>query len=215
MTLRLGVLCSGEGTNLSAIADACEDGSLDARIALVLSNREGAGCLARARNRQLEARVLDHRAYADRAEYDAALAAALVDARVDLVVLAGFMRLVGRPLLDAFPDRVVNLHPSLLPAFPGVDAIGQALDHGVAWTGCTVHLVDLGTDTGPIIVQAAVPIEAGDTRASLAERVHAAEHEALVEALRWFARGAARVVRDGARARVEVDGGRRARGGDR
>ena len=216
MTLALGVLCSGEGTNLSAVLDACDDGSLDARVALVLCNRAGAGCLDRARRRGVPSLVLDHRAYAERALYDEALARALRDAGVSFVVLAGFMRIVGAPLLSAFPDRVLNLHPSLLPAFPGVDALGQALAHGVAWTGCTVHLVDAGTDTGPIVAQSIVAIEAGDTRASLGERVRVAEHATLVESLRWFSRGAARVVRDGGRARVELDGATRAlRGGGR
>ena len=216
MTLELGVLCSGEGTNFSAVLDACEQGSLDARVALVLCNRAEAGCLERARRRGVKALALDHRAYADRERYDEALAGALRDAGVSFVVLAGFMRIVGAPLLQAFPDRVLNLHPSLLPAFPGVDALGQALAHGVAWTGCTVHLVDAGTDTGPIVAQAVVPILEGDTRESLAERVRGAEHETLVEALRWFSRGAVRVVRGAGRARVEVSAATRARrGGER
>jgi phosphoribosylglycinamide formyltransferase-1 len=205
MTLRLGVLCSGEGTNLSAVLDACRDGSLDATVALVLCNRPGAPCLGRAERAGVPSRVLDHKRFADRGAYDRALAAALGEAAVDLVVLAGFMRIVGPGLLDAFPDRVLNVHPSLLPAFPGVDAIGQALAHGARITGCTVHLVDAGTDTGPIVAQSALAIAPGDTQATLAARLHPIEHRTLVAAIGWFARGVARVVRDGQRPRVVVD----------
>jgi phosphoribosylglycinamide formyltransferase-1 len=207
MTLRLGVLCSGEGTNLSAVLDACRDGSLDATVAVVLCNRPGAPCLGRADRAGVPSRVLDHKSFADRAAYDRALADALGEAAVDLVVLAGFMRIVGPGLLDAFPDRVLNVHPSLLPAFPGVDAIGQALAHGARITGCTVHLVDVGTDTGPIVAQSALAIAPGDTQATLAARLHPIEHRTLVTAIGWFARGIARVVREGGqRARVVVDG---------
>ena len=206
MTLQVGVLCSGEGTNLQAILDACADGSLDARVVVVLSNRPGASCLTRAARAGVPSRVLAPSAYPDRARYDAALADALRDAGATFVVLAGFMRLLGPAFLDAFPDAVLNIHPSLLPAFPGVDALGQALAHGVRLTGCTVHLVDAGTDTGPIVAQAAVAIAPGDTRETLGARVRPLEHQTLVEALRCFARGAVTVVRGDGRARVEIDG---------
>lgn len=213
-TLTLGVLCSGEGTNLSAILDACAEGpdgappALDAKVAIVVCNREGAGCLARAERAGVPSRVLPHRGYPTREDYDAALVATLREAGASMVVLAGFMRLVTPVFLDAFPDRVLNLHPALLPSFPGTDGIAQALAYGSAVTGCTVHLVDAGVDTGPIVAQAVVPVLDDDTEATLHARVRAWEHRTLVEALRWFAEDRVRVIHgepgQGGRVRVRV-----------
>jgi phosphoribosylglycinamide formyltransferase 1 len=189
MTLDLGVLISGRGSNLQAILSAIADGSLDARVRLVLSNRPGAQGLARAEAAGIPTRVLNHKDYADRTRFDEALVSALREAGASWVVLAGFMRIVTSTLLDAFPGRVLNIHPSLLPAFPGVSAQAQALAHGARITGCTVHLVDTGTDTGPILAQAAVPIRDDDTEESLSARLLVREHELLVHTLRVIALG--------------------------
>jgi phosphoribosylglycinamide formyltransferase-1 len=188
-TLELGVLISGRGSNLQAILDAIEGGRLDARVRVVISNKPGAAGLARAEQAGVPTAVIPHKEHPDRASFDAALVKALRAAGVEWVVLAGFMRLVTPVLLDAFPDRVVNIHPALLPAFPGVDAQQQALDYGVRITGCTVHLVDAGTDTGPILAQAAAPVLDGEDREALAERLIALEHALLVQALAWIAEG--------------------------
>jgi len=189
MTLDLGVLISGRGSNLQAILDAIADGRLDARVRTVISNRASAPGLARATQAGVPTRVLSHKDYPDRQSFDAALVAALREAGVAWVVLAGFMRIVTNVLLDAFPSHVINIHPSLLPAFPGVSAQAQALAHGVKISGCTVHLVDPGTDTGPILAQAAVPVLEGDTEESLSERILEREHTLLVHVLAAIAAG--------------------------
>jgi phosphoribosylglycinamide formyltransferase-1 len=189
MTIDLGVLISGRGSNLAAILDAIAAGSLDARVRLVISNKAGAGGLEIARAAHVPTVVIPHGDHPDRASFDAAVVAMLLAAKATCVVLAGFMRIVTPVLLDAFPYRVVNIHPSLLPAFPGVDAQAQALAYGARITGCTVHLVDAGTDTGPVLAQAAVPILEGDTRDALAARILVREHELLVRALGWLAAG--------------------------
>ncbi|WP_437287670.1 phosphoribosylglycinamide formyltransferase [Sorangium sp. So ce406] len=207
--LDLGVLISGRGSNLQAILDAIAAGRLDARVRLVLSNRPGVEGLARAERAGIPTRVLPHKDFADRDSFDAAAVAALREAGATWVVLAGFMRLLTTTFLDAFPHRVVNIHPSLLPSFPGVDAQQQALDHGVRITGCTVHLVDAGTDTGPILAQAAVPILVGDDHDTLAARILVQEHALLVRALSWIAEGRLEVsppAAPGARARATFAG---------
>jgi phosphoribosylglycinamide formyltransferase-1 len=183
----LGVLASGGGTNLQAILDAIARGSLDARLAVVISNVPGAGALARAQAAGIETLVIDHTGFGDRRAFDAAVVEALRSRAVGIVVLAGFMRVVTDVLLGAFPSRVVNIHPALLPSFPGVHAQGQALRHGVRVAGCTVHFVDAGTDTGPIIAQAAVPVLEDDDEASLTARILAKEHELLPQVLQWIA----------------------------
>lgn len=183
MTLDLGVLISGRGSNLQAILDAIAEGRLDARVRVVISNRASALGLERAKQAGVPTRVLSHKDYADRQAFDAALVEALREAGASWVVLAGFMRIITSVLLDAFPNRVINIHPSLLPAFPGVSAQAQALAHGVKISGCTVHLVDPGTDTGPILAQAAVPVVETDTEESLSERILAREHDLLVHVL--------------------------------
>lgn len=188
-TLELGVLVSGDGSNLQAIIDAIGAGKLDARVRLVVSNREDAFAVERARRSGVPVRVISHRPFASRAEFDAVVKEALLRAGVEWVILAGFMRVLTPELLCAFPGRVLNIHPSLLPAFPGVRAIAQALTHGVKVTGCTVHFVDDGVDTGPILAQRAVPVLASDDEPTLAERVHRAEHELYVEVLSDIAAG--------------------------
>ncbi|XXX76499.1 phosphoribosylglycinamide formyltransferase [Sorangium sp. So ce134] len=207
--LDLGVLISGRGSNLQAILDAIAAGRLDARVRLVLSNRPGAQGLARAERAGVPTRVIPHQGFADRDSFDAAVVAALREAGATWVVLAGFMRLLTPTFLDAFPHRVVNIHPSLLPSFPGVDAQQQALAHGVRITGCTVHLVDAGTDTGPILAQAAVPVLDGDDRDTLAARILVQEHALLIRALSWIAEGRLRIAQPaapGGRARATIAG---------
>jgi phosphoribosylglycinamide formyltransferase-1 len=209
--MNLGVLISGRGSNLAAVLAAISSGILPARVALVISNKADAAGLERAAAAGVPTRVIPHGAHPDRGSFDAALVAALREASVDYVVLAGFMRLLTPVFLDAFPDRVVNIHPALLPAFPGVDAQAQAIAYGARVTGCTVHFVDAGTDTGPVIAQAAVPILEGDDRDALAARILPHEHALLVRALAWIAAGKVEVIRPaspGARATVRVRGER-------
>jgi phosphoribosylglycinamide formyltransferase-1 len=179
----IGVLISGRGSNLQSIIDAIAARRLDAAIAVVVSNRAAAPGLQRARDAGIDAVHLNPRDYPDRDAYDRALADLLRTRGVSLVCLAGFMRLVGRPLLDAFPDRILNIHPSLLPAFPGLDAQRQALEHGVRVTGVTVHLVDADLDAGPIVLQAAVPVLDDDTVETLAARILVEEHRLYPEAI--------------------------------
>jgi phosphoribosylglycinamide formyltransferase-1 len=190
---RLGVLISGRGSNLQALIAAIDRGQLDARIVVVISNRADAGGLDLARGAGIEALVISHRDFATRDDFDARLAQELRDRQVDLICLAGFMRLVGARLLDAFPNAVLNIHPSLLPAFPGVDAQQQALRHGVKVTGATVHLVTGELDAGPIIVQASVPVLETDTVATLSARVLAEEHRLYPEAVRLVLDGRWRI----------------------
>jgi len=208
MTIALGVLISGRGSNLGALLDAIGDGRLDASVRLVVSNKAGAGGLARAEAAGVATCVLPHGAYPSREAFDAAVVDALRAAGVELVVLAGFMRLVTPVLLDAFPHRVLNIHPALLPAFPGVDAQRQALDYGVRVTGCTVHFVDAGTDTGPILLQETEPVHEDDTPASLSARLLVKEHALLVRAVGLVASGRVRVEvsPQGGRARVSIAG---------
>jgi phosphoribosylglycinamide formyltransferase 1 len=189
----LGVLISGRGSNLGALIDAIEEGRLPARIAVVISNRPGAAGLERARAAGIEALVLDHRGFATRDAFDAALAGALSSRGVTLVCLAGFMRLIGPPMLEAFPQAILNIHPSLLPAFPGVDAQRQAIEHGVRISGATVHLVTGELDGGPIVLQAAVPVLHDDTPETLAARILVEEHRLYPEAAALMLRGGWRV----------------------
>lgn len=174
----LGILGSGSGSNMQAILDAIDAGTLDARIALVLSDNPDAYILERARKRGIETALIDCRGFKTKFPDEAQRETAekLKAAGVDLVCLAGFLRLVKRPLLDAFPNRILNIHPALLPAFPGLEAWKQALDAGVSETGCTVHFVDEGMDTGPVILQEAVPVLPGDTAESLHARIQVVEH---------------------------------------
>ena len=188
---RLGILGSGKGSNAAAIADACAAGTIPARVALVLSDVENAGILAQARERGLPARFIapgQFRTKLDEAA-EAAFLAALREAKVDLVVLAGFMRILKGELLRAFAQKVVNIHPGLLPAFPGLEAWKQALDYGAKMTGVTVHFVDQGIDTGPIIAQEAVPVLPGDTPESLHARIQETERKIYPTVIGALARG--------------------------
>lgn len=190
---RVGVLVSGRGSNLQALIDAIDQGRLQATIAVVISNVEDAGGLDRARAAGIEALCISHRGFAAREDHDRALARELTARTVDLVCLAGYMRVVRAPLLDAFPNGIVNIHPALLPSFPGVDAQRQALDYGVKVSGVTVHLVTPELDAGPIVVQRAVPVLDDDTPETLAARILAEEHRAYPEAVQTLLDGGWRV----------------------
>ena len=191
----VGVLISGRGSNLQSIIDAIGQGRLDAHIAIVISNRDDADGLRRASEAGIETMCLRPRDYAGRDAYDRAIAGALDARGVHLVCLAGFMRLVGPPLLAAFPNRMLNIHPSLLPAFPGLDAQRQALDYGVRLSGATVHLVTSELDGGPIVLQSAVPVLEDDTVETLSSRILVEEHRIYPEAIQmlldgdWSVRG--------------------------
>lgn len=200
---RVGVLASGSGTNLQALIDAEAGGALaPARLVVVGANVAGCGAIARARAARLDTFVLEHRAYASREAFDEALAVALHARGVELVVLAGFMRLLTPGFLAAFPNRVVNIHPSLLPAFPGVNSQAQAFRRGVKLAGCTVHFVDAGVDSGPIIAQAAVPVLDDDDEERLRLRILAEEHKLLPAVVRAIAEGRVAIDVDGRRARI-------------
>jgi phosphoribosylglycinamide formyltransferase 1 len=203
----LGILVSGSGTNLQAILDAVASGKLRTKIGVVLSNVATAKALDRAKSAGVDTAVVDHKAYPSRDAFDAAVVEVLRSKGVDCVVLAGFMRLVTPVLLDAFKNRVVNIHPALLPAFPGVHAQKQALDYGVRVSGCTVHFVDAGMDTGPVIAQATVPVLDDDTEDTLRDRILEKEHTLLPEVLQWISDGRVEVVAPsapGARPRVRI-----------
>jgi phosphoribosylglycinamide formyltransferase-1 len=190
---RLGVLVSGRGSNLQALLDSVRTGQLDATIAVVISNRPGAAAMERAREAGIEALCIDHREFGSRDGHDRAVAQELRARDVGLVCLAGYMRLVGQPILDVFPNAVLNIHPSLLPAFPGANAQRQAVEHGVKVSGVTVHLVTAELDGGPIVVQRAVPVLDTDTADTLSARILAEEHRAYPEAVRLILEGGWRV----------------------
>lgn len=192
--LRIGALASGGGSNLQAIIDRCADGSLDAEVALILSNNPAAGALERARAAGIPSLCIDHRGYASREEFDQAVVATLQAAKVELVVLAGFMRIISAAFLEAFPGRIMNIHPALLPAFPGLHVQRKALEYGARFAGCTVHFVDGGVDTGPIIIQAVVPVLDQDTEATLSARILKEEHRIYPRAIQLFAQGRLRLV---------------------
>jgi phosphoribosylglycinamide formyltransferase-1 len=186
---RLAVLVSGRGSNLQSIIDACARAELDATVAIVISNRAEAHGLSRARAAGIEAVYLRPGDYSGRDDYDRVIARLLKDRDVGLICLAGFMRRIGAPLLEAFPNRILNIHPSLLPAFPGLDAQRQALEHGVCVSGATVHLVASELDTGPIVLQAAVPVLDADTVETLSARILVEEHRLYPEAIRLVLEG--------------------------
>ena len=190
MRARLVVLVSGAGTNLQALLDACADPAYGADVVAVGADRTGIEALDRAERASVPTFTHRVKDYPGRADWDEALAASCREARPDLVILAGFMKLVGPAFLDAFGGRLINTHPALLPAFPGMHGVRDALEHGVKLTGCTVFLVDAGTDTGPVIAQAAVPVLDDDDETTLHERVKVAERSLLVETV-------GRMVRDG------------------
>jgi phosphoribosylglycinamide formyltransferase-1 len=180
---RLGILISGRGSNLHAIIDAIAEGRLDAVPAVVISNKPEAAGLERARAAGIETVAIPHRGFPTRDDFDRALVTELKARDVGLVCLAGFMRLVGRPMLDAFPNAILNIHPSLLPAFPGIDAQRQAIDYGVKISGVTVHFVTPELDGGPVVLQRAVPVLDGDTADTLSARILLEEHRIYPEAI--------------------------------
>jgi phosphoribosylglycinamide formyltransferase-1 len=193
MKKRIAVLLSGRGSNFEALADSVVAGRIpDAEIALVLSNREGAQGIDKARARGLETCVIPSKGL-EREAFDKLVVAALKEKNVELVCLAGYMRLLSAYFVAAFPGRILNIHPSLLPAFPGLESQRQALEHGSKFTGCTVHFVDENLDAGPIILQAVVPIQDGDTEATLSERILREEHRIYSEAVRIVLEGRYRI----------------------
>jgi len=193
MTKRIGVLLSGRGSNFEALAESVAAGRIpNAEIAVVISNREGAPGIERARARGIETRVIPSKGL-EREVYDRQVVAALREKQVDLVCLAGFMRLLSPYFVAAFPNRILNIHPSLLPAFPGLEAQRQALEYGVKWSGCTVHIVDENLDAGPIVTQAVVPVLDDDTLETLADRILKEEHRIYSEAVRLVLEGRFRI----------------------
>jgi phosphoribosylglycinamide formyltransferase-1 len=194
--LRTAILISGRGSNMQALIDSCRAPATPAEVVLVLSNNPQAGGLTYAATAGIATAVIDHRAYPERAAFDAELDRRLRSAGAEFVCLAGFMRLLTPAFIERWRDRMINVHPSLLPAFPGLDTHARALAAGVRFHGCTVHFVRLETDTGPIIIQAAVPVQVADTADSLAVRVLAQEHRIYPQALAWVAEGRVRIEGD-------------------
>lgn len=184
--LKLGIMISGSGTNLQAIIDACENGYLDARPTVVISNIESAFGLERAKKHGIKAIFIDPKEHSSRQSYDSQTLEVLKDNMVDLVVHAGYMRLIGEPLLSAYSTRTMNIHPSLLPSFPGMTAIKDAYEYGAKITGVTVHFIDAGVDTGPVILQEAVPVQEDDTLDDLEAKVHAVEYRLYPRAIKLF-----------------------------
>lgn len=197
MALKLAVLASGSGSNLQSILDKIAAGLLDAEVRLVLSNRPGALCLERAKAAGVPTALLDHTAYTSREAFDADMAQAVLKSGADFVALAGFMRMLSPVFLNAFPNRVLNIHPALLPSFKGVHGQADAAGYGVKLAGCTVHYVDEEMDTGPIIAQAAVPVLPGDDGKTLGARILQLEHRIYPQVLQWFSQG-----------RLALDGGK-------
>ncbi len=187
--LRLGVLASGRGSNLQSIMDAAAAGRVGARVVVLISDNRDAFALERARNAGIPALHLDPGDFNCKEGYEKAVLKALNEHNVQLVCLAGYMRIVGRLILEAFPNRIMNIHPALLPAFPGLHGQRQAFDYGVKYSGCTVHFVDEGMDTGPVIIQAVVPVYDEDTADTLAARILEQEHKIYPEAIRLYAEG--------------------------
>src|SRR5579871_3128106 len=193
MTKRIGVLLSGRGSNFEALADSVESARIpNAEIAIVISNREGAPGIERAKARNLPARVIPSKGL-EREAYDRLVVAALSEHKVDLVCLAGYMRLLSPFFVQSFPNRILNIHPSLLPSFPGLEAQRQALEYGVKFTGCTVHFVDENLDAGPIVLQSAVPVADTDTEASLSEKILREEHKIYSQAVKIVLEGKFRI----------------------
>jgi len=194
MTKRIGVLLSGRGSNFEALAESVAAGRIpNAEIAVVISNREGAPGIDRAKARGIAARVIPSKGL-ERETYDRQVAAVLDEHKVDLICLAGYMRLLSPYFVAKFPNRILNIHPSLLPSFPGLEAQRQALEHGVKFAGCTVHFVDENLDAGPIVVQAVVPVKDDDTEAALSDRILKEEHRIYSEAVRIVLEGKYKIV---------------------
>ena len=209
MPLKIAILASGSGTNAQAMIDKAAQGTLDVSIALIVCNRPGAGVIARAEKAGIPCLVLDHKTFADRESFDARMVQALRQAGAELVVLAGYMRLLTPVFLEAFAGKVINIHPALLPSFPGVHAGSDACEYGVKISGCTVHFVEEKMDSGSVIIQAAVPVNPGEEVDDLMQRIHAMEHRIYPQAVRWFVDGRLTLT-DG---RVLVQGERAQPGG--
>lgn len=195
--LNLAVLASGRGSNFDAICEAIERHELEARIKLLLSDKPAAPALEKAKRRGIIAQAVDPHNFINRNAYENELVRLMKEQQVDMVVLAGYMRLVGTVILENYPNRVLNIHPALLPAFPGLNAQKQALDYGVKYSGCTVHIVDSGMDSGPIISQAVVPVLDNDDEETLSQRILEQEHQIYWQSLQLFSEG--RVYLDGRR----------------
>ncbi len=191
---RLAVLVSGSGTNLQAIIDRIESGEIQAEIACVISNKADAYALTRATRHGIPVVLHENSKFSDRHTYDAATVDILRSYNINLVILAGFMRILTNVMVDAFPNAIMNIHPALLPSFQGLHAQQQALDYGVRYTGCTVHFVDCGTDTGPIILQSVVSVEQDDTEGTLSTRIQKAEHQTFAQAIKLFVEGKIQVA---------------------
>ena len=192
--LRIGILASGRGSNFQSIIDAVEAGCVKAELKVLITDNPAAFAVERAKKHGIEHIIMRPNQFASRDDYFVAIAKELKSRDVGLVALAGFMRIAGKPLIDAYRDRIMNIHPALLPSFPGLHGQQQAHDYGVKISGCTVHFVDEGMDTGPIIIQAAVPIRDEDTEETLSERILKFEHKIYPEAIRLFSEGRLRVV---------------------
>ncbi len=193
MALNIGVLVSGSGSNLQSIIDHIEEGKINARIAVVISNIPGVFALERAKKHNIPAEVVNHKDFKTREEFELKIIEVLRRYNVELVVMAGFLRVITRVLLDAFPMKVMNIHPALLPAFPGLHVQKQALEYGVKFSGCTVHFADHGVDTGPIIIQGIVPVFDHDTEDILSRRILALEHRIYPSAIKLYAEGRLKV----------------------
>ena len=212
MPLKIAILASGSGTNAQAMIDKAAQGVLDVTIALIVCNRPGAGVVARAQKAGIPCLELDHTTFADRESFDARMVEALRQAGTELVVLAGYMRLLTPMFLEAFAGRVINIHPALLPSFPGVHGGADAMNYGVKVSGCTVHFVEEKVDSGPVLIQAAVPVNAGESVDDLMNRIHVMEHRIYPQAVQWLAQGRIDVqgrqvhLRPGADKRAPHDG---------
>lgn len=187
--IRIGVLVSGSGSNLQSILDACERSEIEGKVSVVISNVPGVYALERAVKKDVPTVVLSHSGFTDRESYDRELVRILKEHQVDLVALAGFMRVITPVFLKSFPGKVMNIHPALLPSFPGLGVRQKAIDYGVRFSGCTVHFVDDGVDTGPIIIQAVVPVYPDDTEEALKDRILKEEHKIYPKAIQLFAQG--------------------------
>lgn len=204
--LNIAVLVSGRGSNLQAIIDSIESGRLPAKMLCVISDKPRAYGLERARKHGIEAIAIDYKAFSGKSEYEDELLKVLKDKNPDLICLAGYMRILGEGLIAAFRNRIINIHPALLPSFPGLNSQKQALDHGAEISGCTVHFVDEGCDTGPVILQKTVPVLKDDTEATLSNRILEQEHIAYPEAIRLIAQGKVKI--DCGKVKISKEGSR-------
>ena len=200
--LKIAVFISGSGTNLQSIIDNCENENVNAKIQLVLSNEPDAFGIERAKKHNIPTVVVNHRDYSSRQDFEDAICQSLKDYNIDLICLAGFMRVLTAHFLNQFPNKVINIHPALLPSFAGTQGQQDAFDYGVKFTGCTVHFVDTGVDTGPIIIQAVVPVKQDDTLDILKKRILAQEHKIYPQAIQYIAQGAVKISGN----KVVIDG---------